>query len=109
MILTEDPVSAILRMISVYTGVRESEIGSITVTEDTMVIFPIFLGSPLFQAAHRLFAMTFGLFWRGASPVKPASSPASGSIRAPEAVFTRAPDALEDDLALATWEDAEWQ
>ena len=74
-----------------------------------MLILPIFPGSPLYRAIRRLFDVTLGLMWGGISPVQPASSPVPGPRHVPESDTTRAPVAMEDDLALATWEDAEWQ
>lgn len=74
-----------------------------------MVFLPIFPGSPLYRAIRRLLDVTFGLIWGGISPAQPASSAVPSPRPLPERDVTRAPVAMEDDLALATWEDAEWQ
>lgn len=73
-----------------------------------MVALPIFPGSPLWRFMRRLFAIAFGLDWVGPGRASSRDGGPSDAI-IQEARDERPLTALEDDLSLATWEDAEWQ
>lgn len=74
-----------------------------------MVILPFFPGSAIWRFMRRLFAMTFSSTWHGPGPFGPTGdSPLDASVSR-QIPGERPVSGLEDDLILATWEDAEWQ